>query len=63
VAAPDAMTLSWPAGAAAWLLQECSDLSLGTWTNSMRTVNTVGSQKQVIVSPLTGKGFFRLAHP
>lgn len=61
--APDALTISWPAGAAGWVLQECSDLALGDWSDSTRTVTTVGNQKQVTVTPLSGSGFFRLTHP
>lgn len=61
--APDALTISWPAGASGWVLQECGDLNLGDWTNSTRTVNLVGNSKQVAITPLTGSGFFRLTHP
>jgi hypothetical protein len=61
--APGALTISWPAGANGWVLQECTDLNLGVWTNSTRTVSVVANQKQVTVTPLIGSGFFRLAHP
>jgi len=57
------ITVSWPAGAIGWVLLESPDLSAGSWTNSMRVVAIVGNQKQVTLSPLTGKGFFRLSHP
>ena len=57
------LVISWPAGANGWALQECGDLVLNNWTNSGRTVNVVGSQMQVIVTPLIGSGFFRLIHP
>ena len=63
VKAPGTLTLAWPAGATGWVLQECSDLALGNWTNSTRNVDVVGGQKQATLSPLTGNGFFRLAHP
>lgn len=61
--APGTLTISWPAGATGWVLQECGDLNLNDWTNSIRTVNVVGNQKQVTVTPLTGSGYFRLTHP
>lgn len=61
--APGVLTLSWPAGASGWVLQERPDLSAGNWADSTRSVTTVGSQKQVTVSPLVGSGFFRLTHP
>lgn len=60
---PGTLVLSWPSGANGWALQESPDLSLGSWVNSTRAVNVVGSQKQVVVSPLTGRRFFRLAYP
>lgn len=60
---PNTITISWPASASGWVLQECSDLHFGDWTTSTRPVNTVGNLKQVVVTPLTGSGFFRLTHP
>ena len=63
VTAPGTLMLAWPAGATGWVLQESADLSPGGWVDSTRTVNVVGAQNQVIVSPLTGSSFFRLAHP
>lgn len=60
---PDTLVLSWPAGASGWVLQESQDLSPASWVDSTRPVNVVGSENQVLVSPLIGDGFFRLAHP
>jgi hypothetical protein len=60
---PGAMTFSWPAGGTGWVLQECSDLGTGTWTNSTRTVTTENGQNRVSIAPGAGHGFFRLAHP
>ena len=57
------LTLSWPAGASGWLLQETPDLSAGSWMDSTRPVNIIDGRKQVNVSPLSGKSFFRLVHP
>lgn len=61
--APGALTLLWPADATGWILQECSDLSPGTWADSVRPVDVVGAQKSVTITPLTGMGYFRLQHP
>ncbi|MEQ1854162.1 MAG: hypothetical protein ABMA01_21535, partial [Chthoniobacteraceae bacterium] len=61
--APGSLLLAWPNGATGWILQESPDLSEGSWLNSTRTVNVVGSEKQVTVSPSTGRRFFRLIHP
>ncbi len=61
--APDRLMLAWPVGASGWMLQESQDLGMGSWMDSTRAVNVVGSENQVTVSPLTGSCFFRLAHP
>lgn len=61
--APGTLIISWPAGASGWVLQECTDLSLGDWADSVRTVIVVDNQKQVTITPLTGSGYFRLVHP
>jgi hypothetical protein len=62
---PDADTLlvTWPAGATGWILQESSDLSLGSWVETSRPIVIADGHSQVTVSPLTGRGFFRLAYP
>lgn len=57
------MTLSWPAGASGWVLQESPDLSAGSWIDSTRPVTAVGSRRQVTVSPLSGNRYFRLVRP
>ena len=56
-------TISWPAGAVGWVLQESPDLSPGSWVESTRPVTVVGSQKQVQISANTGVAFFRLTRP
>jgi len=57
------LTIVWPAGATGWVLQECTDLSLGNWVDSTRTVTVVGSQNQITIAPDARQGFFRLRHP
>ena len=57
------LTINWPSSLPGWLLQESVDLSLGSWTNSVRAVVIVGGQLQVTITPLTEKVFFRLSHP
>lgn len=63
LANPDAVTLSWPADASGWILQESADLTPASWSNATHTVNIVGAQKQVTIAPSAAKGFFRLQHP
>jgi hypothetical protein len=62
-AADGGLTVSWPAGAAGWVLQECPNLGLSNWTDSTQSVTVVGSQLQVTVQPEGGQRFFRLRHP
>ena len=59
--APATLRIAWPDGASDWVLEESADLM--TWSASTRTITVNGSQKQVIITPPAGKGFFRLTHP
>ena len=61
--APGTITVSWPSGAAGWLLEESPDLGPGSWAESTRPFVIVGTQKQVTITNTTGVGFFRLKHP
>jgi hypothetical protein len=63
LSAPAALTLYWPADATGWSLEECGELSSGSWMESTNTVAVVGAQKQVTITPLNTNGFFRLVHP
>jgi hypothetical protein len=60
---PVSATLAWPAGASGWVLQECDEIVSGVWSNAVRQVDTVGSQKRVNLPRMGGNGFFRLIHP
>ncbi len=62
-AATGELTFAWPSGASGWVLQECDDLALGNWVDSVRPPALVGSQKRVTVTPTAGRCFFRLIHP
>lgn len=62
-AAPGTLTLSWPDGAAGWLLEESADLVPGNWAESIRIPVIIGSQKQVTITDPAGACFFRLKHP
>jgi len=61
--APGTITISWPNGAAGWLLEESPDLDPGSWVESTRLFDIVGTQKQVTITNQTGAYFFRLKHP
>lgn len=63
IAYPSALTVSWPADATGWNLEESPDLSSGSWSSTTQAVNVVGAQKQVTVPAVTKQSFFRLVHP
>jgi len=59
-----ALVISWPAAALGYVLQENSELGGGlSWGANTNTVSVVGNQSQVLISPLSGKRFYRLFHP
>ncbi|NOS69498.1 MAG: hypothetical protein HOP33_06155 [Verrucomicrobia bacterium] len=60
---PDTALLSWPTNAAGFVLQQNSDLSTTNWLDATNTASVVGTNSQVIISPLNGTEFFRLVHP
>lgn len=61
--AADTLRLSWSDEEGEWTLQESPDLVAGPWANSTRPVSVVGGERQVTLSPVTGRSFFRLLHP
>lgn len=44
-------------------LQQNSGFATTNWANMTNTVSVVGTNNQVIASPLTGSAFFRLSYP
>lgn len=57
--------VSWPDSSTAFKLQQKATLNPGgtNWTTVTNSVNTVGGQNQVTISPLAGSHFFRLKYP
>ena len=55
------LTLSWPATATGWGLQESVDLA--AWLNSTRPVTPIEGDNTVTVGITESRRFFRLAHP
>ena len=55
--------ISWPTNAIGFVVRQNSALGAANWANTTDTVNVVGSQNQVLVSPGAGKCFYRLFHP
>lgn len=54
--------LSWPESSSDWILQESADLTSG-WTDSTKPIEVVDGVNRVTITPVSGKGFFRLRHP
>jgi hypothetical protein len=61
--APGTLVLSWPTNATGFVLQQNSALGTTNWLTVTNAVNFSGTNSEVTLSPLTGAGFFRLAHP
>jgi hypothetical protein len=55
--------VAWPAPSAGFNLQQNSDPGTASWTGVGNPVNVVGSENQVVISPPSGKDFFRLKSP
>ena len=60
--APQANTLAirWPTNFSGFLLQQNLNLGTTNWLNVANIASVVGTNNQVTLSPLNGKGFFRL---
>jgi hypothetical protein len=61
--AANQLVISWPTGAAGFVLQQNSNLATTNWIVVTNAVNPTGSQNQVFISPLTTNNYFRLFHP
>ena len=55
--------VSWPAPSTGFSLQQNTDLSTTNWVAPAETVNNNGTVNFIIVSPPTGKRFYRLKSP
>jgi len=59
--ATNSVIVSWPAPSDGWLLQDNADLAnTNSWGNVGGAPVTVGSEKQVVVTPPSGNRFYRL---
>ena len=55
--------VAWPAPATGWSLQVSPNLATASWGAAGGSVNVVGGENQVIVSPSAGNRFYRLHNP
>ena len=54
------LTVRWPSPSAGYLLQQSTDLTPASWTNSTYPVSDDGTFRFVTFSPLSARLFFRL---
>jgi hypothetical protein len=55
--------VAWPAPSTGYVLQQNTNLVSTAWSGVTNSVNVVGSENQVIISPPSGNRYFRLFHP
>ena len=56
----NSLTVSWPVSSSAFVLQESSDLTLGSWTTVTNVPTVVGQQNQVVLARSSAGKFYRL---
>jgi hypothetical protein len=55
--------VAWTAPSTGYVLQQNTNLVSAAWLGVTNSVNVVGSENQVIISPPSGNRYFRLFHP
>jgi len=63
VSATNTAVITWLAPATGFSLQQNTNLVANSWGPVTNSVNTVGSDNQVIISPPAGNRFYRLFKP
>ena len=58
--ANNAAVVAWPAPSTGWTPQMSTNLASTNWQVPIQTINVVGNENQIIVSPPIGESFFRL---
>jgi hypothetical protein len=61
--ATSTVVVAWPAPSTGFSLQQNSALGTTNWGSVTNTPTLVGSEQQVIISPSTGKRYYRLKSP
>jgi hypothetical protein len=57
----NSVIVSWPASATGCVLQACAKIGSGRWANVVASPQVVDGRNQVIITPLAGQSFYRLA--
>jgi hypothetical protein len=61
---PGTLAFTWPTNETSVVLQRNTDLTTTNWVTVTNAATVVGTNRQIIISPLTGSGgFFRLSKP
>ncbi len=61
--ATNTVVVAWPSPSTGFTLQQNSDLTSGTWSDTTTPPIVVGAEKQVIINPPAGNRFYRLYKP
>jgi hypothetical protein len=61
--ASNTAVVAWPSLSAGYTLQYNTNLATTNWQSVMNAISVVGTENQVIISPLDGNKYFRLLHP
>lgn len=59
----NSVIVSWPSSATGFTLQQNNNVAVPNWVAVTNSVSLNGGQSQVIVSPPTGRQFYRLKYP
>ena len=57
----NSVIVSWPASATGCVLQTCAELGSGLWADVVASPEVVDGRNQVVITPLAGQSFYRLA--
>jgi hypothetical protein len=63
VAGSESVLVTWPSPSTGFVLQQSAALGATNWANVTNLVQVANGTNQVIISPATGDGFYRLFHP
>lgn len=63
MAPPNALVFTWPTNFTGFVLQQNADPGSTNWSSLTNAPNVIGTNQQVILTPPSGQGFFRLKGP
>jgi hypothetical protein len=60
---PNAVMVSWPSPSTGFVLQQNGDINTANWTTAPQAVTDNGTNKFILVNPVTGHRLYRLFKP